>query len=367
MFTAFDHAMMSRAIALAEKGRAITSPNPFVGCVIVNQGRIVGEGFTQAGGRPHAEAVALEQAGVRTRGGTAYVTLEPCSERPKMRGPACANLLAEAGVARVIAAIGDPNPHIDGRGVAHLNSAGIVVQNGLMEAAVRVQLRAFLARVTRGRPFVMTKVAASLDGKTGLLNGQSQWITGPAARRDVHRMRSEACAMLTGIGTVKLDNPQLTVREVPCVRQPWRVLIDHHLDVPDDARILEGGKVLIATLDASLPRAEALRARGVEVVAVPIDAAVGKLDLAALMRMLAERGINQVMVETGSKLNASLMRAGLVDEVVAYFAPNLLGNAAQGMFALPELTSLDAKMRLHINDTRRIGEDLRVTATVLNK
>ncbi|MBL8520278.1 MAG: bifunctional diaminohydroxyphosphoribosylaminopyrimidine deaminase/5-amino-6-(5-phosphoribosylamino)uracil reductase RibD [Betaproteobacteria bacterium] len=361
---------MARAMALAEKGRTITSPNPFVGCVIVNGGCIVGEGFTQAGGRPHAEAEALAGAGARARGATAYVTLEPCSDRPHMRGPACANLLAEAGVARVVAAIGDPNPHIDGRGVARLAGAGIRVDIGLMEEAVRVQLRAFLARVTRGRPWVTTKIAASLDGRTALQSGQSQWITGPAARRDVHRLRSEACAMLTGIGTVKQDDPQLTVRDVPCTRPPWRVLIDPKLEVPDAARLLAGGKVLVATLDANGARADALRARGIEVLAVPADAAIAerrKLDLAALMRVLGGRGFNQVMVETGSRLNASLLGAGMVDEIVGYFAPSLLGDTAQGMFALPVLATLDAKMRLQVTDTRRIGEDWRVTAQVLHR
>ncbi|HEX4857439.1 MAG TPA: bifunctional diaminohydroxyphosphoribosylaminopyrimidine deaminase/5-amino-6-(5-phosphoribosylamino)uracil reductase RibD [Usitatibacteraceae bacterium] len=366
MFSAHDHAMMARAVALAERGRAITTPNPFVGCVIEKGGRIVGEGFTQAGGRPHAEAVALAQAGASARGATAYVTLEPCSERPSMRGPACANLLAEAGVARVVAAIGDPNPHINGAGIARLKAAGMRVECGLMEAAVREQLRAFLARVTRQRPWVMLKVAATLDGKTALNNGVSQWITGAAARRDVHRLRSEACALLTGYGTVKADDPQLTVRDWPCRRQPLRVLVDSRLEVADGARILAGGGTLVATVDSGAEsakaRMDALRQRGIEVLALPAESEKGKLDLAALMHALAGRGINQVMVETGAKLNASLIGAGVVDEIVAYLAPQLVGDAARGLFALPEITSLDQRIGLAIADTRRIGDDWRVTA-----
>lgn len=364
MFSALDHAMMSRAVALAERGRAITSPNPFVGCVIVNGGHIVGEGFTQKGGRPHAEAEALAQAGERARGATAYVTLEPCSDRPNMRGPACANLLVAAGVARVVAAIGDPNPHIDGQGVKRLARAGIRVEVGLMEATVRAQLRSFLSRMTRGSPWVMTKVAATLDGKTALNNGVSKWITGPAARRDVHRLRSEACAILTGIGTVKADNPQLTVRDWPCGRQPRRVLIDNRLEVADSARILDGGGTLIATVSDDQARIDALTGQGHEVLRIAADITRGKADLVALMRELAARGVNQLMVETGAKLNASLLAAGVVDEIVAYIAPSLVGDTAAGLFALPELTSLDARIRLAVTDTRRLGDDWRVTATV---
>jgi diaminohydroxyphosphoribosylaminopyrimidine deaminase/5-amino-6-(5-phosphoribosylamino)uracil reductase len=364
MFSAADHAVMSRAIALAEKGRAITSPNPFVGCVMVNGGSIVGEGFTQAGGRPHAEAMALNEARERARGATAYVTLEPCSARLNMRGPACADLMVEAGVKRVVAAIGDPNPHIDGRGVSRLREAGITVDIGLMQDTVREQLKAFLMRVTQGRPWVMTKIAASLDGKTALSNGQSKWITGDAARRDVHRLRSEACAVLTGVGTVRSDNPQLTVRDVPCIRMPWRVIVDSRLEIDDTARVLDGDKVIVATSVADDTRAEALRARGVDVLVLPTDPTKGKTDLCALMRALAERGINRVMVETGPKLNAALLSAGLIDEIVLYTAPSLFGDAAAGLFALPEMHALDETIALAVTDQRRIGDDWRVTALV---
>jgi diaminohydroxyphosphoribosylaminopyrimidine deaminase/5-amino-6-(5-phosphoribosylamino)uracil reductase len=367
MFTALDHAMMSRAIALAEKGRAITSPNPFVGCVMVNAGRIVGEGFTQKGGRPHAEAMALQAAGERARGATAYVTLEPCSERPNMRGPACANLLVEAGIREVIAAISDPNPHIDGAGFLRLNHAGIASRTGLMADAVEAQLKGFLSRVRRQRPWVTLKIAATLDGKTALNNGQSKWITGPAARRDVHRLRSEACAILTGIGTVKSDDPQLNVRDWPCERQPLRVVLDSAFEIGDAARILEGGRTLIATTVDKPERASAMAARGIETMVLPKDPVKGKVDLHALMRQLAERGINQLMVESGPKLNASLLMAGVADEVIAYEAPSLFGDAAAGMFALPELQSVDAKISLAVTDRRMVGADCRVTARIVAK
>ena len=365
MFTAFDHAMMARAFRLAELGRCITTPNPFVGCVIAKHGRIIGEGFTQRGGRPHAEAVALESCTVSAEGATVYSTLEPCCLHPNSRGPACSDLIKAAKVARVVSALHDPFDGVDGAGHTRLRDAGIVVDIGLMESTAREQLRAFLTRVTRRRPWVTLKVALSLDGKTALANGQSKWITGAEARRDVHRMRAEACAVMTGIGTLMADDPQLTVRDVSCDRQPLRILLDSRLDVVDTARILADGNVLVVTAAQNGARENQLKARGIDVARVPVEEKKGKVDLVKMMEMLGARGLNYIMVETGAKLNGSLLAAGVVDEIVAYIAPSILGDASRGLFALPELTELSERTRLKITDMRNIGDDLRITAAVL--
>jgi diaminohydroxyphosphoribosylaminopyrimidine deaminase/5-amino-6-(5-phosphoribosylamino)uracil reductase len=367
MFTAIDHAMMARAIRIAEQGRCIATPNPFVGCVIVKQGRIIGEGYTQKGGRPHAEAMALESCVVSPDGATAYSTLEPCCLHPKSRGPACAELLVKAKVARVVSAVHDPFDGVDGCGHSQLRDAGIIVDIGLMENVVREQLRGFLARVARRRPWVTLKVAISLDGKTALANGRSKWITGAEARRDVHRMRGQACAVMTGIGTLMADDPQLTVRDVPCDRQPLRILLDSRLDIADSARILEGGNVLLVTAAQNESRENQLKALGADVVRIPVEQVKGKVDLQKMMEMFAVRGLNTVMVETGSKLNGSLLAAGVVDEVVAYVAPSILGDPARGVFALPEFTELAERTELTVTDVRKIGADLRITAAVKGK
>ncbi len=362
MFTAFDHAMMARALQLAERGRCITTPNPFVGCVIVKQGRIIGEGFTQKGGRPHAEAMALSACTQSPEGATVYSTLEPCVPHARSRGPACSHLLIAAKISRVVSALHDPFDGVDGAGHESLRAAGIQVDIGLMEVEAARQLKAFLARVSRGRPWVTLKVAATLDGKTALANGDSKWITGADARRDVHRMRREACAVMTGIGTLLVDDAELTVRDVECERQPLRVLLDSRLDVPDGAKILRGGNLLIATSAEKPDRARAWPAGGAEVMRVPVEAIKGKVDLPKLMERLAARGLNHVMVETGAKLNASLLATGMVDEIVAYIAPSIFGDHARGLFALPELRNLDERIKLQITDVRQVGADLRVTA-----
>ena len=365
-FSAFDYAMIARALRLAERGRCITTPNPFVGCVIVKHGRVIGEGFTQKGGRPHAEAMALDACRESPDGATVYSTLEPCVRHARSRGPACSDLLVAAKVDRVVSALHDPFDGVDGAGHDRLRAAGIRVDIGLMEAEAARSLRAFLARVTRGRPWVTLKVAATFDGKTALANGESRWITGADARRDVHRLRAEACAVMTGIGTLRADDPELTVREVPCERQPLRVLLDSHLEVPDGARILRGGNVLIATAADSPERERALIAGGAEVMRVAVEPVKGKVDLVKMMEQFAQRGLNHIMVETGAKLNASLLAAGVVDEIVAYMAPSIFGDSARGLFALPELKNLDERTRLRIADIRQIGPDLRITAQVLN-
>ena len=357
-FSAEDHALMARALALGARGRDTATPNPSVGCVIAKGGRVIGEGWHARAGEPHAEAAALAACTASPEGATAYVTLEPCSHHG--RTPPCAEALVAARVGRVVAALEDPNPLVKGRGLARLRSAGIRVETGLLEAAARELHRGFLARMARGRPWIRIKAAASLDGGIALANGESRWITGEAARRDVHALRARSCAMLTGIGTVLRDDPELTVRHVPCLRQPRRVVIDSRLEIPAAARILDGDPPIVITVSEDRARRAALEARGAEVVTVAADG--GKTDLAAVARLLAERGFNEVTVETGTKLNGSLLRAGVVDEIVLYFAPLLMGDSARGLFALPEFAELGQALRPRVVDVRAVGADLRITA-----
>lgn len=351
---------MARALALAARGLETTTPNPRVGCVLIKDGAVVGEGWHARAGEPHAEVHALREAGERARGATAYVTLEPCSHFG--RTPPCADALVAAGVARVVAAMHDPNPIVAGRGLERLRANGIDTAHGLLEAEARELNLGFVSRMTRGRPWLRLKAAATLDGKTALANGVSQWITGSAARADGHRWRARACAILTGIGTVREDDPQLTVRAVPCSRQPLRVLVDARLEVPLDARILEGGNCLVAAAEAPPAKLAALAERGIEIVVLPN--AAGKVDLPELLRLLGERHINEVHAEAGLKLNGSLLREGCVDELLLYLAPMLVGDSAQGLFNLAALTGLDQAVRLDIHDLRQIGADLRLIARV---
>ena len=362
MFSAADHEFMARALRLAEFGLFSTTPNPRVGCVIVKDGAVVGEGWHRQAGEAHAEPLALQAAGTAARGATVYVSLEPCSHHG--RTPPCADALAAAGVARVVAAMRDPNPQVAGRGLALLEAAGIAVECGLLEREARELNLGFVSRMTRGRPWLRLKLAASLDGKTALANGASQWITGAAARRDGHRWRARACAVVTGIGTVRDDDPQLNVREVDTFRQPLKVVVDSRLELPLTARLFAGGGVLVATACDDPARIEALRRRGAEVAFLP-DAR-GRVDLHALMEELAQRGINEAHVEAGSRLNGALLAAGLADELLIYLAPCLLGGAARSMFDLPALESLQEKHALSVRDLRLVGADMRVVARVLD-
>ncbi len=357
-FSAVDHGMMARALQLAERGLWTTSPNPRVGCVLVRDGRVVGEGWHEKAGEPHAEVHALRAAGEQARGATAYVTLEPCSHHG--RTPPCAEALIATGVARVVAAMTDPNPLVAGQGLAMLQAAGIETASGLLENEARELNIGFVSRMTRGRPWLRLKTAASLDGKTALNNGVSQWITGPDARRDGHAWRARACAILTGIGTVRDDDPQLLVRDVETTRQPLRVVVDSRLETPLTARILQGGPVLIAGAVDNAEKAALLRSTGAEVLILPN--AAGKVELKALLEALARRGINEVHAEAGFKLNGSLLREGLVDELLLYLAPCLIGHEASGLFNLPALTTLDGKHPLQIRDLRQVGADIRVIA-----
>ena len=362
MISPADQAHMAQALRLAERGLYSTSPNPRVGCVIVRDGVVVGEGWHQRAGEAHAEVNALQQAGAAARGATAYVTLEPCSHHG--RTPPCTEALLAAGIGRVVAAMADPNPLVAGRGLAQLQAAGVAVDVGLMADEAHELNIGFVSRMTRQRPWVRLKAAASLDGKTALQNGESQWITGPQARQDGHCWRARACAILSGIGTVRKDDPQLNVRGVDTPRQPLKVIVDSRLELSPAARLLEAGNVLLVSAGQAVAevaeKAAALRERGAEILDLPDGK--GRVDLHALLHELARRGLNEVHVEAGSRLNGALLAAGLVDEVLLYLAPCLLGDTAQGLFALPALESLAGKHRLAIREVKQFGDDLRVLA-----
>lgn len=361
MFSSADYAFMSYALRLAEKGLYSTTPNPRVGCVITNNNEIVGSGWHERAGQPHAEIHALHAAGEAACGATVYITLEPCSHYG--RTPPCADALIGAGVARVIIAMEDPNPLVSGRGCALLQQAGIAVQVDLLHAEAHVLNVGFVSRMLHKKPWVRLKIAASLDGKTALNNGTSQWITDVAARQDGHRWRARSCAIVTGIGTVKSDDPQLTVRHIQTSRQPKKVIVDSHLAISLDAKLLQGEEVLIFTADdENQEKKMALEEMGARVFVLPN--AEGVVDLGKMMVMLADFGINEVLVEAGRGLNGALVRAGLVDEMIIYLAPHLLGDDAQGMMKLPELVDLQQKTTLSIQDLRMIGQDIRVIAAL---
>jgi len=362
MHSAQDSQWMAQALRLAEQGLYRTSPNPRVGCVLVVDGKIVGSGWHQRAGGPHAEVHALREAGDKARGATAYVTLEPCSHHG--RTPPCADALIAAGVARVVVAAQDPNPLVAGAGIARLRAAGIAVESGLMEAAARELNVGFYVRMTRGTPWLRSKIAMSLDGRTALANGVSQWITGEAARNDVQHWRARSCAVLTGIGTVLADDPQLNVRAIETARQPLRVVLDSQLRMPLTARIIQGGNLLIYTAVRDAEKSEALEKLGVSVSVLPDGN--GQVDLPAMLRDLAQRGCNEVLLEAGSILNGALLRAGLVDELLLYVAPQLLGDMARGIAQLGELTSLKQRVNLEWQDVRQVGKDLRITVKVEN-
>lgn len=376
-FSAADHGHMALALRLAGRGLFTTSPNPRVGCVLVKDGNVIGEGWHEKAGGPHAEINALRALASKVgsggtalagsaanmgtaQGATAYVTLEPCSHHG--RTPPCADALVEAGVARVVVAMTDPNPLVAGQGLARLREAGIVVDCGLMEVEARELNIGFISRMTRGRPWVRLKIAASLDGKTALANGVSQWITGPDARRDVHAWRARSCAMLTGIGTVREDNPRLTVRDIETPRQPLRVVVDSRLEISSDAAILAGGVCLVACAVEAKEKMAQLRALGAEVIVLPDTR--GKVDLPELLNELGRRGSNEVMIEAGAKLAGSLLRESCVDELLIYQAPLLLGDAARGMVDMGELASLAQAARLNIVERRAVGADFFIRAQI---
>ena len=359
MIITSDLQAMQTALDWAEKGLYTTMPNPLVGCLIVKDQQLLGAGFTQPAGQAHAEVQALLDAknnGHDVRGATAYVTLEPCSHFG--RTPPCSRALIDAGIKRVVAAMADPNPQVAGQGLAQLAAAGIEVTSPLMEDAAYEMNIGFFTRMRTGKPWVRMKIAASLDGKTALHNNQSQWITGAAARADGHHWRARACAILTGIGTLLEDDPQMTVRAVPVTRQPLRIIIDSKLQTPTAAKALHNphcGGVLIVHAVQKPEHQTRLCAAGAELLYLPNQH--GKVDLPALMLELGRRQINELHIEAGSKLNGSLIQENCVDELLLYFAPSLLGDA-RSMFELPALDSLDQQRRLRFHQVRQIDTDM---------
>ena len=359
MFDCIDTQMMQNALALARLGRFSTSPNPRVGCVIAHSSQIVGQGFHVKAGEPHAEVHALRQAGEMARGATAYVTLEPCSHYG--RTPPCAEALIGSGVSRVVAAMTDPNPLVAGKGLAMLEAAGIRTESGLLETEARELNRGFLSRIERGRPFVRIKCAASLDGKTALSDGLSKWITGEAAREDVQILRAESCAVVTGVGTVLADNPQLNVRAFPTVRQPVRIIADSKLQTPPDCRIIRdgGGPVLIATLSQDADRLNAF-SRFPHVEIIRPSEKDGRIDLADLLKILAAKGCGEVMVEAGAVLSSAFLAEDLADELVLYQAPKILGCPGRSMFTLPENpAALTESPRWETRSVETLGGDIK--------
>lgn len=354
-FSAADHALMARALRLAERGAYTTRPNPMVGCVIARDGEVVGEGWHQRKGGPHAEVHALDAAGERARGATAYVTLEPCAHHGST-GP-CADALVAAGVARVVAAMRDPFPQVDGAGFDHLRGAGIVVSHGLMEAQARELNRGFLSRVERGRPWLRVKLAMSLDGRTAVASGDSKWISGEASRRDVQRWRARSGALLTGAGTVLADDPQLTVRlddDTPFV-PPLRVVLDAGLATVARGRVREGDA---PTLYLHAPDAKVPRGVAIDHAAAPAQG--NRFDLDAVLRLLADRGINEVQLEAGATLAGAFLDAGLVDEMLLYVAPVLLGPGARPLFDGLHIDAMAQRLHLQRIDSTAVGEDLRL-------
>jgi len=358
-----DHVWMQRALERARDVLYITSPNPRVGCVIVRDGQVLGEGATQRAGGPHAEIMALRDTQTRghtVAGATVYVTLEPCSHHG--RTPPCVDALIAARPARVVIAMGDPNPQVNGQGVRRLREAGIdVVTDVCIEDALALN-PGFVARMTRGTPWTWLKLAASLDGRSALHNGQSQWITGEAARADGHHWRARSCLVLTGLGTVLADDPRLTVRQVTTARAPRRAVVDGRFEIPESARLFDGGEVIVFTTRYTPAKAQRLAARNVQIVELP-EAAPGRVDLAAMMRWLGSHEINEVHVEAGAGLAGALLGADCVDELLVYLAPVLLGDA-RGMVHMPLLEHLHAARRFAFYDVAQLGADLRLRARI---
>lgn len=372
--TAADGAWMARALQLAANGLYTTGVNPRVGCVLVKNNQIIGEGWHERAGEGHAEVIALRNAAARghsAQGATAYVTLEPCAHHGKT--PPCAEALIKAAVCRVVAAMKDPNPLVAGKGFALLQAAGIAVASPLMAAEAETLNVGFTKRMRQHLPWVRLKMAGSLDGRSALANGQSQWITSPEARADGHRYRARAQAIITGVGTLIADDPLLTVRDVQApigqsgqpvpLASALRVVVDSHLRTPSTAKILQGG-CLIATAETDPKKTAALQAAGAEVICLPD--ANGRVDLKALLEFLAQRGVNEVHVEAGPRLSGVFLNTGLVDEVVIYMAPCVLGSDARGWFDDLNLSSLDQKTNLEFQDVRMIGPNLRIITRPLD-
>lgn len=355
-----DRRYMARAVELAQRGLYTTDPNPRVGCVIIKDGVIVGEGWHARAGEPHAEVHALRAAGDNARGATVYVTLEPCCHYG--RTPPCTDALIRAGVTRVVSAMQDPNPQVAGKGAAALMQAHIPVEMGLLQPLAEALNPGFISRMRRGRPFVRAKIAASLDGRTATARGESKWITGDAARADVQSFRARSSAVMTGIGTVLADDPALTVRAIPIERQPLRVVADSRLRLPKTAKILASPGALVVAADPNPDDTETLKQAGAEIICLPSPG--GGVDLPALMQYLAAREVNEVLLEAGPTLCGAMLTQGLIDQLILYFAPCLLGDQARGMFHAPALKYLTDRIELKITEVQAIGADWRIVAEV---
>lgn len=365
-------ALMARAIQLAERGLYTTDPNPRVGCVLAKDGQVIGEGWHRRAGEPHAERLAIDAAGPAARGATAYVTLEPCCHHG--RTSPCTDALLAAGVSRVVVGMEDPNPLVHGRGLERMRAAGVEVVTGVLETACRSLNPGFDKRMRQGLPFVRVKLAASLDGGTALANGESRWITSQAARTDVQWLRARSSAILTGIGTLLADDPSLNVRLSPTLipaldedeplRQPLRVVLDSRLRLPLDAKMLPlPGATLVATLSEDPKRVAAVTSAGAEVWVGPRDHA-GRVGLEALLRYLAEREINEVLIEAGPTLAGAMVQQRLLDELVLYLAPHLMGHDARRLFGFGPLASMSERVPLELIDLRQVGPDLRLRLRV---
>ncbi len=365
--TSDDHRFMAQALQLARRGLYTTHPNPRVGCLLVRDGEVVGEGYHRQAGEPHAERNAIAAAGDAARGATAYVTMEPCCHEG--RTPPCSDGLIEAGVTRVVAAMEDPNPLVAGQGLAQLQQAGIEVQCGLLEAEAAALNPGFIKRMRQGLPYVRCKLAMSLDGRTAMANGESRWITGEAARRDVQELRARSAAIVTGVGTVLADDPSLNVRLRPDampteleLHQPVRVVLDSNLQMPADAKMLSLPGVTVVICGAArdpLARSR-LESSGALVVRRAADGE--RIDLRSAFEFLAAEEINEILLEAGPTLAGPALAAGLVDELVIYIAPHLMGDSARGLLHLPGLEKMQDRIALEISDVRSVGKDIRVTA-----
>ncbi len=366
--SANDHKWMAQALRLAGKGTFSTMPNPRVGCVIVRDGEVVGEGFHERAGEPHAEVHALKEAREKAVGATAYVTLEPCSYHG--RTPPCASALIEAKVARVVAAMEDPNPSVSGRGMKMLSEAGIETLSGVLEAEAKALNPGFIKRMEAGRPFVRAKLAMSLDGRTAMASGESQWITGPDARSQVQQMRAESCAIISGVGSILQDDSSLTVRSSELglenadeivKRQPLRVVLDAHLQTPTAAKIIsgEGNCLVVCAVDADHDKVRLIRDAGAEVL--QMDSHEGKINIEQLLEHLAQREINQVLLETGATLAGAFLEQGFIDELVVFMAPVLMGSSARPLLNLP-IEQMSDKVALTIKEIRSVGNDWKIIA-----
>ena len=361
-FSADDHKYMSRALMLAKKGFYTTAPNPNVGCVLVKDGKVVGEGWHEKAGEPHAEINALKQADVKAKGATAYVTLEPCCHHGKT--PPCSDALIKAKVKRVVAAMIDPHSKVAGKGLKQLESVGIIVEHGLLEEQAKELNLGFIKRMQKRLPYVRCKLAMSLDGRTAMASGESKWITSAAAREDVQRLRARSSAILTGVGTVLADDPSMTMRlEGIDAQQPIRIVVDTNLSMPTDAKMLkEPGQTVLMTCSADKHVAQALKDAGADIHMMPYCNT--SVDLVSVLQQLSDMQVNDVLLETGATLSGAMLQEGLIDELIIYMAPVLMGNNARGLFSLPGLETMQDKIELEITDTRLVGKDLRITAKV---